>query len=334
MRTKARFPNLAEDIGHYESFYLKAAHPAGGKAVWIRHTIHRRPGEEPVASIWFTWFDADAGGPRATKVNLPASELEFPSDSYIQVGAANLAPGTAQGRIGAQPGEAEWNLRFETRSEALYHLPHAFLYRSRLPKTKLLSPYPCARFSGDVRIGEERFEIDSWPGMVGHNWGAEHAERWIWIQAADIAGVADDYLDIAIGRVKVGPGTSPWVANGRLVLDGVPHRLGGFRGTYGTEIEETPSGCEFTVPGKNVNVKGKVSAPAKDFVAWIYADPKGPEHHALNCSIADLELRVERPHERHAQIEVAGSAVYELGTRDTDHGLSVQPFADGELSAS
>lgn len=42
-----------------------------------------------------------------------------------------------------------------------------------------------------------------------------------------------------------------------------------------------------------------------------------------------MELKIERPGEKHARIEVAGAAVYELGTRDTDHGLPLQPFSDG-----
>ena len=43
VRTKARFPAIARDAGHYESFYIKAARPDGGLGVWIRHTIHKRP---------------------------------------------------------------------------------------------------------------------------------------------------------------------------------------------------------------------------------------------------------------------------------------------------
>ena len=51
MRTKARFPELAagEKDGHYESFYLKLVRPGGGKGAWIRHTVHKRPGEEITA---------------------------------------------------------------------------------------------------------------------------------------------------------------------------------------------------------------------------------------------------------------------------------------------
>ena len=34
-----------------------------------------------------------------------------------------------------------------------------------------------------MTVDGREIEVDRWPGMVGHNWGAEHAERWTWIQA-------------------------------------------------------------------------------------------------------------------------------------------------------
>ena len=329
MRTEARFPSLSAKAGHYESFYVKAARPGGGRAVWIRHTIHQRPGEAAAASLWFTHFDADAPGPRATKQTGSANELSFPTGAYIQVGDAVLEPGRAHGSAASESLRATWDLTFSDDSEPLHHLPHDFMYRTKLPKTKFLSPYPCATFTGAVAVGDETVEVDGWPGMIGHNWGSEHAERWVWIQASGLGGNEDDYLDIAAGRIKVAGMTTPWVANGRIVIDGESHRLGGFRGSYGTELSESPNACEFTVPGKGINVKGRVSAPAKDFVAWVYADPKGPEHNTLNCSISDLELKVERAGKRHAHLDVAGAAAYELGTRDLDHGVPLQPYPDG-----
>ena len=86
MRTKARFPELAagEKDGHYESFYLKLVRPGGGKGAWIRHTVHKRPGEEITAALWFVLFDADAAGPRATKRQFGPSALDAPEHSYIQ----------------------------------------------------------------------------------------------------------------------------------------------------------------------------------------------------------------------------------------------------------
>ena len=51
MEERARFPEVAAKAGHYESFYVKACEPGGGRGVWIRHTVHKRPGAEPSASI-------------------------------------------------------------------------------------------------------------------------------------------------------------------------------------------------------------------------------------------------------------------------------------------
>ena len=329
MRTEAAFPGVPAKAGHYESFYIKAASPGGGRAIWIRHTIHRRPNEPATAALWFTYFDAEAPGPRATKRTVGADDLAFPDGTHIRIGESVLEPGRAQGGATSEPLAATWDLRFVDDSEPARHLPYELMYRARLPRTKLLSPYPAARFTGAVTVGDEEIEVAGWPGMIGHNWGAEHAERWVWIQASDLGGNPGDFLDIAAGRIKLGGMTTPWVANGHIVIDGERHRVGGFRGAYGTEIEETPTACEFTVPGNGINVKGRVSAAAKDFVAWTYADPKGPEHNTLNCSISDLELKVERAGKRHAHLEVSGAAAYELGTRDTDHGIPLQPYPDG-----
>ena len=51
----------------YESFYLKAADPAQGLALWIRYTVHKRPGHPAEDSAWVTLFDRAAPGPLAAK---------------------------------------------------------------------------------------------------------------------------------------------------------------------------------------------------------------------------------------------------------------------------
>ena len=328
MRTEARFPAVGIETGHYESFYIKAGSPDGGRAVWLRHTVHKRPSEEPTASLWLTVFDAKEAAPRATKATFGSAELAAGDGLYIRVGDAALADGRANGSISAGGADASWDLRFTEGREALYHLPYERLYRTRLPRTKLLSPYPASRFDGEVTFGGERIALTGWPGMVGHNWGSEHAERWIWLQASDLGERTGDYLDVALGRVRVGRWTTPWLANGQIVLDGEPLRIGGLTSAYGTDIDEAPASCEFVLPGRRVRVRGRVEADPKDIVAWVYADPKGPEHHTLNCSIAKLRLEVERPGSKTATVEAAGAA-YELGSRDTTHGIPVQPFPDG-----
>lgn len=329
MRTKARFPDLDRGAGHYESFYIKACRPGGGLGVWIRHTVHKRPGAEPTASLWFTLFDAAAPGPSAGKATFPAAELSAGDGAYIRIDGAVLEPGRARGAIESQTVKASWDLAFSDDREAFRHLPSEWMYRGRLPRTKLLSPYPAALYTGRITVGDREIEVDSWPGMVGHNWGAEHAERWIWIQAADFEGRPDARLDLAAGRVKLGPLTTPWVANGLLILDGEEHRLGGLGAARKTEIREGPTACEFTLPGGGLVVRGRVGSEAKNFVGWIYADPDGGEHNTLNCSISDMQLTVEGAGREPERLRVSAGAAYEIGMREPGHGIPIQPYTDG-----
>ena len=165
--------------------------------------------------------------------------------------------------------------------------------------------------------------------MVGHNWGTQHAERWIWLHGALFDGRGHDtWLDVALGRIKVGPFTTPWIANGALSLDGRRHRIGGIGKARATRVVETPEGCEFTLPGAGVTVRGRVSARRKDLVGWVYADPDGSEHDTVNCSIADLDLEVVLEGSPPSSLSAPGSATYELGMREKDHGIRIQPFPD------
>ena len=330
MRTQARFPEVPAKAGHYESFYLKLNRPDGGQAAWIRHTVHKRPGEEPTCALWFVLFDADAAGPRATKRQFGADQLSTAPDVYIRVADATLTDGRATGRVETDVLAARWDLTFADSHEPFHHLPRDFLYRSRLPKTKFLSPYPDAVFDGALEVGGDRIEVSGWRGMMGHNWGSEHAERWVWIQGSGFEGRSpEDYFDMAVGQIKVAGRTTPWVGNGMLMLDGTAHRLGGFGHIPSTEVSAEPNTARFELKGADAKVTGTVSAPAKDFVAWIYADPVGPEHNTLNCSISDLNLDVELDGRPAQRLTVRRAAAYEFGTRDTNHGIPVQPYPDG-----
>ena len=118
-------------------------------------------------------------------------EASFPAAGYIAIGDASLTPGRAVGSVTTEQGEATWDLAFDDGADPFDHLQFGWMYRGGFPKTKVRSPYPSSTFSGVVTIGDRRMEIDGWPGMVGHNWGAEHAERWIWIDAVgSTAGTA------------------------------------------------------------------------------------------------------------------------------------------------
>jgi hypothetical protein len=319
----ARYLDVPLGDGHYESFYLKAADAGSRRALWLRYTVHKRPGAQPVGSLWATLFDED--GPHAAKVTLAPDRLGARGADYVRVGDDAIGPGGATGTV---PGLASWDLSFAGDAPPFDYLPRAWMYTAKLPRTKALSLRPAIRVSGTVTVGDRTVALDGWPGMIGHNWGAEHAERWIWTHGTAFAEEPDAWFDATIGRLKLGGWTTPWVANGCLCIGGVRHRVGGIERTRRTKVDERPERATFTLPGKDVVVRGEVSAPRADVVGWIYSDPDGDQHNTAHCAIADMTLTVTRRDRPPLTLTVAGGATYELGMRERDHGIPIQPFGD------
>lgn len=321
----ARFAEVAWPRGHYESFFLKACHPAGGLAVWIRYTVHKGPKRPPTGFVWFTLFDA-AAGVAASKTGYP--DPVSPPGAYVRIGDSLFTPEHVIGAAASPQLDAAWDLRFHGTEAPVWHLPR-WAYRAPLPRTKLLSPHPQVAFNGAVRAGERRLELDGWPGTIGHNWGSEHARRTIWIHGANFREHRDAWIDLALARVRVGPFTTPWIGNGVLCADGRRHHLGGIERVPTTKVEETVESCRFGLQGDGVRVSGSVSAARQNFVSWLYAQPQGGERQTINCSIADLHLDVARAGAASLALELAGGAAYELQMAERYPAIPVQPFSDG-----
>jgi hypothetical protein len=351
MATSAIFPRTRARAGMYESFYLRAVAPERPVGVWIRQTVHKAPGERAHGSVWCTVFDADRGRPFMHK--LTSERLTVPSDGWIAVGDAAGVPRESgadgerkpDGEQGARGeggwlsaerargacGSADWELRFASDEQELRHLPREWLYRAPLPRTKLTSPAPAARFDGTLQLGAETIGIDGWRGMVGHNWGAEHAERWIWLHGIGFQDEPDAWLDVALGRVKLAGRMTPWVANGALSIGGRRLRVGGL-GARGLRVAERPDGCVVRLPGEHgLEIELRAEVPAQTAAGWHYADPEaGAGHDVVNCSIAALTLTVTLPGEAAPRtLHSPHGGVYELGMRERDHGVPIAPFADG-----
>lgn len=329
LRGQPRFDAVPLERGHYESFFVRAGHPAERLAIWIRYTIHKRPGARPRGSLWFTLFDPASGPPRAVKATLEPDELSTGSGRYIAIGDSRLEPGRLVGTAAAAGASAAWDLTFADGEPPFEHLPRAWMYRAPLPRTKVESLHPAARFNGKVTLDGRSVALDGWPGVIGHNWGREHAERWIWMYGSAFEGDSAAWFDAALGRVRVGPATLPWVANACLSIGGERHRLAGVAGVRGARVDERASECDFALRGAAVTVRGRAAAAPADMVGWVYADPDGGEHNTLNCSCASLELRVERSGAAPLTLRTACGGAYEIGMRERDHGVPIQPFTDG-----
>ena len=327
----ARFRRVAAKAGHYESFYIKACEPGGGTGDLDPPHGPQAPGCR-ADGLDLVRPLRPRGGRAAGDQGHGSGRPSSPSPPVPGSASATPRSGPAAPRARSTPTAltAAWCAQLRRRRRPCKYLPADWLYEAPLPRTKFVAPFPNARFEGRLEIDdEEEIELTGWPGMIGHNWGSEHAERWVWLEGTGFEGSPGTYFDAGAARVKLGSRTSPWIPSGMLMLDGEPHRLGGLGAIRSARIEEAPTVCTFVLPGKDIVVRGRVSAPEKDFVGWVYADPKGPEHHTVNCSVADLELTVERPGLPARELTLAGGGAYELGMRETDHGIPIQPYPDG-----
>ncbi len=344
------FPSASIGAGMYESFYLRAVSPDEPVGAWIRYTVHKRPGQAPSGSLWCTVFDASAGPPFMQKHT--TEDVTVPADGWIAIGPhARLGAKLTEGRIAIgrdarpDPGpvgpdegnsdEVRWSLRINPEAPELRHLKQAWLYKAPLPRTKLTSPTPAASFDGTIELPDRTLELRGWQGMIGHNWGSEHAERWIWLHGIGFEEDPSAWLDVALGRVLVAGRLTPWMASGAISLDGRRTRLGGL-GARGLKVAESASRCTLSLPGEGgLTVEAHIDMPQGVAAGWRYADPDGGEHDVVNCSVAALALNV-RPrtpkgtsgsaartlHTRHG-------GAYELGMRERDHGVPLAPFSDG-----
>ena len=330
MEERARFPEVAAKAGHYESFYIKACQPDGGRGVWIRHTVHKRPGAEPNASIWFCLFDRDADGAAGDQGDGPGRAA---------LGARRLLDPRRRRRDRPRPrrglgrhrgAQRRLVLHLRRRRRALQVPAGRLALQGAAAENEVPRALPRRPLRGPPRdrrrtVRAERLAGDDRPQL------GDRARRALGLARGHRLPRCARHLLRRRRRPR-----PPRLPDQPLdpLRDAGPRR----RARTGSaasarsarpRIDEQPTVCSFTLPGKDVVVHGRVSAPEKDFVGWVYADPKGPEHNTVNCSVADLELTVERPGLPPRELTLPGGGAYELGMQETDHGIPIQPYPDG-----
>jgi hypothetical protein len=203
------------------------------------------------------------------------------------------------------------------------------MYRAPLPRTKLESPQPGATVSGWVELDGRRLELTGWPGTTGHNWGSEHAARWVWVHGVAFAEEPGAWLDVALARVRLGPLLTPWVANGAIRFAGGQRAVVGGLGRRAV-VDAQPGRLEAALAGPGgLRLAITAIAPLDRTVGLRYTDPAGGGHDVLNCSVAAVTVEVERGASRPRRLTTEHGGAYELGLpAGTAHGVALEPYPD------
>lgn len=278
---RPRAPHADLDAALYESHYLKAADPGGGRALWIRQTALKRPGAPARGTLWATVFDRNAGAPLARRTTFDEPLRGPGAGAWARFGGAEIGPAHAAGTLE----EITWDLAWDGGAAPNLYLPSPRLYDRPLPRSGGLALTPATRVSGLVRVADQAWELGGWPAMLGHNWGADHAAHWVWIHAANLPDRdARGWIDLILARVQIGPLLTPWIVSGAMEIDGDRTRLGGPTARLrGFRAEVGPERVAVELPGGiSVDVQGDPAAT----VRWDYAAPHGAGRDVRNCSVA------------------------------------------------
>jgi hypothetical protein len=293
----------------YESWFISARDPAAPRALWIRHTRLRPVAGPESAALWCTVLDHGHGQqPAVIKEVFGASPP----------GAA-AGPGRFAGAAAMAGQDARWDLAITGGHPPLRPLRPAALYRAPLPRTKLEASVPDGLVTGVLDVDGDRISVDGWRGTVGHNWGSEHADRWVWLHAAGFDGAPDSWLELVLARIKVGPLRSPWTAMGALGLGGL-----GRRNSVSADSGRLIAG----VSSGGGRLLLTVTAAAADAAAVTYADPSGGTRLVTHAALAAVTLKFRR--RGYGERIMSGPCgAYEYGTSQPLPGIMPRPLPDG-----
>ena len=127
--------------GHYESFFLRANHPARPKAFWIRYTIFSPKGRphDAIGELWAIYFDGERNHHATAKQEHPFSDCDFDNSSFrVRIGTASLQANRLEGAVVGKRHRLGWDLKFEGGSLPILMLPLK-LYQGSFPAAKINS---------------------------------------------------------------------------------------------------------------------------------------------------------------------------------------------------
>lgn len=273
--------------GIYESNYLKANAPDGGRALWIKHNALVPVEGAGLGEFWAVLFERGEP-PVVVKREVPWSEVRAdPEAVRLECGEIALAPDRAVGAVGP----VGWDLRLRAARPPLFHLPFAAMYTGGFPKKKLVTPAPNLVFDGELRIGGTRWPIDGWVGLRGHNWGTEHAFRYAYGSVNLWDDGADRAVDGFSAQIRLRDRISPWLT---AVVGHSPditkNRLRHWLGAGTVTLDRWTA--QWSRPGGGVRLDMSTSVQA--YAGLRYVHPDGRESSCYNTKFADVVYEVGR----------------------------------------
>lgn len=278
-------------LGLVESYYLKLNEPEGKWAAWIKYTfLVRKGGGTPLAECWFIFFDREAvTGRKVSAWKQIAGDDDWHVDKekpVISLGDNVLSRERSTGNLG--DGAAKWDFGFSTPSPSMIVSP-SFSKSPLLPTTKLTSPVPEGLATGELTVGEKRFEFSDFPLNVGHNWGHFHSTAYVWGQARSRGAGGNFFFEGA--SLSLG---SRNLTLGKVLLDGEEISFAGPRCWLKAKADVSIGSWQFEMKNRNWLLNGAFTFEPECVAGLKYVQPNGRVKSCLNSMISNARLDLSR----------------------------------------
>lgn len=314
-------PTRAARDGHVESYFIKVNSPDGHRALWLKWTLFAAADTPARAECWAIAF-CRGQQPRAVKRSMP---LDVPTmlrtPFALQFGTARFDGRHTTGELNGPSVRLQWDLTLEPRVPPLHHLPYAWMYRTRMPETKLTSPIPDATVSGWFAVDGTHIDATGWRGMQGHNWGTRHTHRYAWCHASGFDEADDVVFEGLSARLSRAGIELPWLTMGFLWIDGRWLRFDRPVSMVRARATASVMQWRFEIRAGDFALWGEASAAPEDTAGLHYVNPRGPVTYCLNSKLASLTLGWLGPHG--GRTLHTRRAALELGWPTADHGIAM-----------
>jgi hypothetical protein len=192
----------------YEVYYLKINDADGQWGLWLRYSFTTPALGSPngIASLWAIY--TEKGGEKIVirqDYDMGKHDVVH-ADQFIQIDNSNLSLADCVGSINNDQDSIKWELIFEDPVVSSRLYPHAFLYESSFPPSKIVSPRLLGFVTGTIYVNHKKIKLFRNRVHQGHVFGTAFAPSWTWANCIDFREDTEAYFEGLSARVPLARG--------------------------------------------------------------------------------------------------------------------------------
>lgn len=341
--------------GLYEVWYTMVDDIEREEAYWIRYSLlcpkkklKRAEGQSEQeyldslggdGMLWFGYFNArDPSKNYMIKKAYPLSSvkgstIEAEKHTIIEILDAELTINGLKGGFETKSGKkVTWDLNFSHFMEPYIATPN-IAKTLGFTNTMAKGAHPNLRISGKLTRNGETVDIDHVPGIQYHTYGDGYKVPWEWLSCHTFKDTPDAYLDVGY---KVNKGVVEFFNGEESVSTWNDKVIKKLKVMRKIKRNRSPGNFEFNLDINNLQMEGKITAPAEALLAVEYLGPLGNRFYCYNSEIANCDLIIRKNDEEgnqisHKKFTAKNSVSFETVYDKPQEGIPYLPWNKEEL---